>query len=157
MTDDTPEPDATTPPESGALTASGGTPVAVDITRDLQTRTTWVVLLAGPVIWAVHFGVVYLVAEAGCPGTRLAIEPFLPPVPTTVTIVATVVAVVACLAAAGWAFRRSRTGTPDGEAEDETSARGRHRELAFVGMLLSLVSAMAVLFVGAPALVFPGC
>lgn len=158
MTDEQTDPsEEATPPESGALTAPEGTPVAVDITRDLRARDTWVVLLAGPVIWFAHFMVVYMVAEAGCTGSGPGLHLLDPPVPATVTVVATIIAVVACLGFAGWSFRRSRTGIPDGEADDEVAARGRHRELAFVGMLLSLLSALAVLFVGAPALVFTGC
>lgn len=157
MTDDQTDPEEATPPDSGALTAPEGTPVAVDITRDIRARATWVVLLAGPVIWFIHFMVVYMVAEAGCTGSGPGLRVLDPPVPATVTIVATVVAVIACLGCAGWALRRSRAGREEGDAAHEAGARGRHRELAFVGMLLSLLSAIAVLFVGVPALVFTGC
>ncbi len=157
MTDDETRPEEATRPESGAMTAPEGTPVAVDIARDIRARDTWLVLLAGPVIWFGHFMVVYLVAEAGCTGSGPGLEVFDPPVPATVTIVATVVALAACLAFAAWGLRRSRHGVPEGDADDEPSAQERHRALAAVGTLLSLLSATAVLFVGIPALVFTGC
>lgn len=157
MTDDQTDPEEATPPESGALTSPEGTPVAVDISRDVRARATWLVLLAGPVIWFAHFMVVYMVAEAGCTGSGPGLRLFDPPVPAAVTVVATVVAVVACLGFAGWAFRRLRRGSPQGEADEEASARGRHDELAMIGLLLSLLSAVAVLFVAAPILVFTGC
>lgn len=157
MTDDQTGPEETTPPDSGALTAPEGTPVAVDISRDIRARSTWLALLAGPVIWFVHFMVVYLVAEAGCTGSGPGLVVFEPPVPAVVTVAATVVALVACLGFARWALHRARRGTPEGEADDETAARGRHDELASIGVLLSLLSAAAVLFVAAPVVVFPGC
>lgn len=164
MSDDVPEresppPGSETPPgsEEAELTSPEGTPVAVDVTRDREARITWVVLLAGPIIWAAHFTVVYLVAEAGCTGAGRGLRRLDPPVPTTVTIVATVVALAACLGVAGWAWRRMRGGLPQGEAADEAPAQHRHRELAFVGLLLALVSGAAVLFAGAPALVLTSC
>lgn len=157
MSDDGMPPDEATRPESGALTAPEGTPVAVDITRDIHARDTWLVLLGGPVVWFGHFMVVYLVAEAGCTGSGPGLGVFDPPVPATVTIVATIVAVVACLVLAAWGLRRSRHGVPAGDADDEPAAHERHRSLAFVGVVLALLSAVAVLFVGVPALVFTGC
>lgn len=141
-------------PDKEELTSPSGTPVAVDITRDLQARTTWVVLLAGPVVWAVHFVVVYLVAEAGCTGSGPGLEAFGPPVPSVVTFVATVVAVLACLGVGGWAWRLRGRG-PGGLAADESAAVERNRALMTIGLLLALLSAVAVIFVAAPAVWLP--
>ncbi|MDQ3708471.1 MAG: hypothetical protein M3387_04040 [Actinomycetota bacterium] len=146
----------------GSTTAPGGTPVAVDVSRDRQARTTIAMFLAGPVIWSVHFMVVYLVVEAGCTGDGPGLYLFDPPVPTVVTLVATIVAAVACLACAGWSHREWRTSRQRvaSEAERPTGELDEHdrrESLAFAGMLLSLLGAVTVLFVGLPALVLPAC
>ena len=162
MTDDASRRDGATPPgrpgadvpDAEEMTGPGGTPVPVDITRDLESRPTWLVLLGGPVIWAVHFIVVYLVAEAGCTGSGPGLEAFDPPVPATTTLVATVLAVVGCLGVGLWGWRRSR-GLPEGVAADEPAARERHRVLSLAGVLLAGLSLLAVLFVAAPAVWLP--
>ena len=149
--DDTPTPDVA---DRAELTSPSGTAVPVDISRDLQARLTWVVLLAGPVIWATHFMVVYLVAEAGCTGTGDGLERLDPPVPAVVTGVATVLAVAACLAIGVWAWNRT-AGRPAGEAATDPAATERHQSLAKVGGLLAGLSAIAILFVGAMAVWLP--
>jgi len=146
----------------GSTTAAEGTPVAVDVSRDRRARTTIAMFLAGPVIWSVHFMLVYLVGEPGCtsdgPGLRL----FDPPVPTVVALAATVGATAACLASAGWSYREWRANRhkvanqaerPTGELDEHD----RRESLAFAGFLLSLLGAVTVLFVGLPALVLPAC
>lgn len=153
MTDDTPR-DSRDVPDAGELTSPSGTPFPVDITRDLQSRMQWVVLLAGPVIWLTHFTVVYLVAEAGCNGGGDGLEVFAPPVPAWTTLVATLVAVPACLAVAWWGWNRI-PGGPRGEAATDANAHERHRVLSTIGSLLALISLAAVLFVAATAVWLP--
>ena len=104
-------------------------------------RDTWILFLAGPVTWFVHFMVVYLVAEAGCTGDGPGLAVFDPPVPAAATLAATAVAAVACL---GFAWRGYRCLVDHPQPDS----------LAFAGFLLSLLGFVAVLFVGLPALVF---
>lgn len=141
-------------PASGdeLATASGGTPVPVDVAVDPRARRTLAVLLAGPLVAGVCFAVVYLVTEAGCSGDGPGLDAFDPPVPTVVTLVATAVAALACVATSVWAYRHWRRG-------HETSADGLvdHEPLAFVGLLLSLLSLLTVLMLGLPALVLRAC
>lgn len=151
--------------DEGALSAAEGTRVPVDVSRDRALRLNWVVFLAGPVIWFVHFMVVYLVAEAGCTGGGPGLAAFAPPVPVTVTAVATVVAVLLCAGTAWWALRRWRASTgdvrdaPDRSADSAPEFDDEHRRssLAFIGLLLSLLSLVAVLFTAAPAAVLGPC
>ena len=128
----------------GARTGVGGTPVAVDVSRDRLARIIWIPFLGGPVTWITHFMVVYLVAEAGCTGDGRGLEVFDPPVPAAVTLGATAVACLVCLAFAAWSYRRWRAA--DGGPAAAT--------MNFAGFLLALFSFVAVLFVGLPALVF---
>lgn len=161
MSHDEPTPDHDPPTDADAdvpdpeeLTSPSGTPVPVDITRDLQARTQWVVLLAGPVIWLGHFSVVYLVAEAGCNGAGPGLERLDAPVPSIVTLVATIVAVLACVVAAYGAWNRIPRG-PGGVAATDPAAHERHRVLSVIGGLISLLALAGVLFVAAPALWLP--
>lgn len=145
----------------GARTAGEGTPLAVDVSADRRARSALAMFVAGPVIWSVHFMVVYLVVEAGCssggPGLRL----FDPPVPTVVTLAATALSALACLACAGWNYRRWRAARsqPAGQADDRLALVGpdRRGSLAFAGALLSLLGVVTILFVGLPAVALPAC
>jgi hypothetical protein len=149
-------------PLDGSRTAGEGTPFAVDVSRDRRARSALAMFVAGPVIWSVHFMLVYLVVEAGCgEGPGLAL--FDPPVPEVVTLAATAVAAVAALACAGWSWRRWREGAREPAADDAGDLAGgladrdRGGTLAFAGFLLSLLSMVTILAVGVPALVLPSC
>lgn len=140
----------------GSRTAAEGTPFAVDVSRDRRNRVVIAVLLAGPVIWSVHFMLVYAAVEAGCTGDGPGLRLFDPPVATVVTLLATLVAALACLAAAWWEYRRWRpsdVGERSGEHEDSDPGGA----MAFAGFLLSLLSFVSVLMVGLPALYLPAC
>ncbi len=154
------------PAHDGSRTSTGGTPVAVDVTADHQARRTWVVLLGGPVVWFGHFMVVYLVAEAGCTGDGPGLDLFDPPVPVVTTAAATVVAAFACLAVAVWAWRRWRAAAPDDPhaASDvaapdpgEPTTHDAGGALSRIALLLAVLSLVAVLFVGVPALWLGPC
>lgn len=128
---------------AGGATARKGTPAPVSLGVSRQFLVTVSLLLAGPVLWSLHFLVVYLFAEAACTDEGRGIDAGRGPAVVWVTVVATVVGVLACAAAALWAHRRARVG-PD-------------RELALVGALLSWLGVVSVLFVGVPALVVSAC
>jgi hypothetical protein len=142
----------------GARTAGDGTPFAVDVSADHRARWGLAMFVAGPVIWSVHFMVVYLAVEAGCSGSGPGLRLFDPPVPAVVTLAATALAALACLACARWSYRRwradrrepaRRAGDPDGYTQNGS--------LAFAGFLLSLLGLVTVLFVGLPAVALPAC
>ena len=142
-----------TPGGDGSRTAGEGTPLAVDVSADRRARWSLAMFVAGPVIWSVHFMVVYLAVEAGCNGEGPGLRLFDPPVPTVVTLVATALAALACLGSARWGWRRRRAGQ---EAAD-LDGPGWGGSLAFAGFLMSLLGLVTVLFVGLPALVLPAC
>jgi hypothetical protein len=152
--------------DAGGRTAAEGTPFAVDVSGDRRARSTWAVFLAGPVTWFIHFMVVYLAVEAGCTGEGRGLRLLNPPVSDIVTLAATAVAATACLGFAGWAYRRWRASAPEPAAKEggdlsgesgESEIRDLGGSLAFAGVLLSLLSVVAILFVGLPALVLPAC
>jgi hypothetical protein len=155
------------PANDGATTAGQGTPVAVDVSTSRDTIATMAAFLAGPVLWSVHFMVVYLVVEAGCTGDGGGLDLFDPPVPTVLTLATTVVAALACVGTATWGYRRWRQRAGDGsDAGDDGDDGGdgpgaepadRGGSLAFAGFLMSLLGAVSILLVGLPALVLPAC
>ena len=152
------------PNRDGSRTAPEGTPFAVDVSRDRRARSPLAMFVAGPVIWSVHFLLVYLVVEAGCSGDGPGLRAVRP-----------------AGAEGGHAGRDRRRGrsppwpvpggpggagarTPHEAAADEAagiagglSDRDRGGTLAFAGFLLSLLSVVTILFVGLPALVLPSC
>ncbi len=161
MSDEVPAGDGRSSAPSEAAQAPPDGDLVVDVSMDRRARVIWVVFLAGPLLWFAHFMVVYLVAEAGCTGDGPGLDAFDPPVSGVVTFVATGAAAVACLACARWAYRRWRTGTEVHEEGESPAARrtlDEHvRAMSFAGFLLALLSFVAILFVGFPALFLPSC
>jgi hypothetical protein len=151
------------PGGDGSRTAGEGTPFAVDVSRDRWARWPLAMFVSGPIIWSIHFLLVYLVTEAGCSGDGPGLRLFDPPVPKAVTLAATAAAAAAALGCATWWYRRWQASEQKlvadeaaGHAGDLTD-RDRGGTLAFTGFLLSLLSVVTILFVGLPALVLPSC
>lgn len=138
---------------AGARTGAEGTPFAVDISADRRDRVVLATLVSGPVIWFLHFMLVYLVAEAGCTGDGRGLALLDPPVPRIVAVGATVAGVLACAVVAGLAYRRWRASAGPSDAGDG----GGRGSLAFAGFLLAMLSAVAILFVGLPVTALPEC
>jgi hypothetical protein len=151
------------PGGDGSRTAGEGTPFAVDVSRDRRARWSLFMFVSGPLIWSVHFILVYLVADAGCSGDGPGLRLFDPPVPKVVTLAATAAAAAAALACATWWYRRWRGSEHEPAADEAADLAGglqdwdRGGTLAFAGFLLSLLSVVTILFVGLPAQVLPSC
>jgi hypothetical protein len=150
-------------PLDGSRTAGEGTPFAVDVSGDRRARQALFMFVSGPVIWSVHFLLVYLVTEAGCSGDGPGLTLFDPPVPKAVTLAATAAAAAAALGCATWWYRRWRASEHEPVADEAADLAGgltdrdRGGTLVFAGFLLSLLSVVTVLFVGLPAMVLPSC
>ena len=150
-------------PQDGSRTARDGTPFAVDVSADRRARWALAMFVSGPVIWSVHFMVVYLVVEAGCSGEGPGLALFDPPVPKVVTLAVTAAAAAAALACATWWYRRWRASEHEPAADEagdlagSLTDRDRGGTLAFAGFLLSLLSVVTILSVGLPALVLASC
>lgn len=142
----------------GARTAGEGTPLAVDVSADRRARSALAMFVAGPVIWSVHFMVVYLLVEAGCSGSGQGLRLLDPPVPTVATLAATALAALALLVCARWSYRHWQASRHEPARRDGgLGGDGPNGSLAFASFLLSLLGLVAVLFVGLPAVVLPAC
>jgi hypothetical protein len=118
--------------------------------------------VSGPVIWSVHFLLVYLVTEAGCSGDGPGLRLFDPPMPKAVTLAVTAAAAAAALGCATWWYRRWQASehepvADEAEVAGDLTDHDRGGTLAFAGFLLSLLSVVTIVFVGLPALVLPSC
>jgi hypothetical protein len=135
----------TSHPPSPSVLEDGDVPVEL-VPDDPSTLPMWLAMLGGPLLWGLHFLVVYLVAEWSCApvsgdGTRALSADGL----VAVIVGATAVAAVGIVASGLWAWRRWR------------SLEGHHATLGLIGLLLAIGSLYAVLAVGLPALVLEPC
>ena len=122
----------------------------VDTSEDAQSL--WLLVVA-PTIWAGHFLASYLTAAVWCAkagrgaelsGVRVAVAAF------TASALAGILFV-------GWrGLRRHRLGSVPAPHDLDTP-EDRHRFLGLATLLLSAVSAVAVLYGAMPALVFGAC
>ena len=138
----------------------------VDVVPLRQERSwwAWILLLLGPVTWATHFLVVYLLVEAMCseaatgPGTWLGAL-----APISATIVATIAASLVVLGGLAFTARRYRQAIAEAARRENEGATDtdhqllRDRQVLFMGLLLAPLSLIAILVVGLPALWVPVC
>lgn len=150
--------------EADAVAQSGHTPTAA------RSTGTWVVILMGPIVWFLHFGAVYLLAEAACEfgwlqggwgGLRGLSWAIL--AATAVAVLPVIAASVVALGRWSSAPSGSSVAVPASErggAADEAGSTGatagavahnRDRALSFVGLLLGLLFTLAIVAVGLPA------
>ena len=109
-----------------------------------STVRLWRHVLAGPTLWIVHFAVVYLVSEAACEADRTGRIDFLGPSDTVdFVVVATIAGAVAAGLAATLTWRAAR--------------RPGASRLLWVGTLLSIGSAAAIVAVGLPVVWLDPC
>jgi hypothetical protein len=118
-----------------------------------QRQTLWL-LAASPTIWAVHFLASYLTGALWC-AKFVERAGSLGGVPLVVGVY-TAVALAAIGIVARIAFGRHRFGTGERPHDDDTP-QDRHRFLGFAGLLLSGLSAVAVVYVALAASFFRSC
>lgn len=134
----------------------------------------WLLFVGGPILFAVHFLVVYLTTEAACTAVPPADD-----LARTVTVAATAVAVLIAVALTTASHRwwrsmerrrvegaRARpsgngpsteTEVPDGPDGRDDPGSLRDSALAVTSVMLGALFGLSVLVVGIPALVLPAC
>lgn len=125
------------------------------VTRTLSPLALGYSILAGPILWFVHFVAVYSLAEFGC---RANFNNLLFITPSTIRIVV-IVLTLPTLLAVGYggvvAYRAWETVNRDEPAE--TSSQSTWRFLLILGMLFSAMFLLSILFTVAPAFVLNVC
>ena len=116
-------------------------------------QSLWL-LTASPTVWAVHFLLSYCTAAVWCarivgPGGSLAVVRVAIVVYTTLALVG--------IGIVGWTgYRRHSFGSAE-LPHDADAPEDRHRFLGFATVLLSALSAVAVLYAGSVVLFFGMC
>lgn len=129
--------------------------------QETNPRTLWVQLLAGPILWSVHFLVSYLIVEAACQiGWRFSILGMSGL--SFIVIVLTVLAVLGAVLFAVRSYRGWRGIHGDRRLRDQFREGSKWFEgpvdfMYFSGLLLSVLFAIVILMVGLPALVLQPC
>lgn len=120
---------------------------------DEANQSLWLLVLS-PCIWAIHFVLCYGTASVWC-AKVVARDESLYPVRAAIAAYTTVAFVG--IAIVGWmGHRRHRLGHAE-LPHDADTPEDRHRFLGFAAVLLSVLSAIAVLFVGLVAVFFDVC
>lgn len=118
-----------------------------------QHQSLWL-LTASPVIWAAHFMLCYLTASIWCvkgagPGGALG--------GVRVAIAVYTAVGLAAIGIIGWiGYRRHSYGHADLPHDDDTP-EDRHRFLGFATLLLSALSAVAVIYAALAAVFIGSC
>ena len=119
-----------------------------------ESRQTLWLLGASPTIWAVHFLASYITAAIWCAKTGDPAGP-IGWIPMAVAIYTGVALVgIGLVTRIGW--RRHDYGTAAVPHDFDTRA-DRHRFLGFATLLLSLLSAISVIYVAGVAIFFGSC
>lgn len=119
-----------------------------------ESRQTLWLLAASPTIWAIHFLACYITAAVWCARVGAPAGP-LGWVPTAVAVY-TAVALVAIGVVGRIGWHRHDYGTAAVPHDFDTRA-DRHRFLGFATLLLSGLSAVAVIYAALVALFFGSC
>ena len=128
--------------------------------QDTNARALWVQLLAGPILWSVHFLVSYMLVEAACQAgwnfTMLGMNGL-----SFLVIVLTALAVLGTALFAVKSYRGWRT-IHGGRLRDQVREGSGWFEgpvdfMYFSGLLLSVLFAIVILMVGLPALFLQPC
>jgi hypothetical protein len=121
-----------------------------------QISPRWLTLLAGPLVWTVHFLVVYSLGEFGCRGGWLRGTLLGLPAPAVIITALTLVALVVSGAATLRTYRQwDAARTTDKTHALETDDRNRFMSAA--GWMLGVLFTFLILLMGIPAVVLPQC
>jgi Ca2+/Na+ antiporter len=118
----------------------------------------WAQLLAGPVLWSVHFLISYLLVEAFCKmGWSFTVLGFQGI--SFIVIVLTVLAVIATVLFSLKSYRGWKRTNANYSLKDQFRDKSQWSEgfVYFSGFLLSVLFAVTILMVGLPALFLHPC
>lgn len=120
---------------------------------DERHESLWM-LAVSPTIWAVHFGLCYVTAAVWCAKAPAAIAP-LGGIRTAV-FVFTLLA-LGGIAATGWIGYRAHSYGAASLPHDDDTPEDRHRFMGYATLLLSGLSALAVIYAALVAVFIETC
>jgi hypothetical protein len=118
-----------------------------------QHQSLWL-LAASPIVWAAHFLLCYITAAIWC---EKVVSPSGALMTVRVTIAVYTAVALAAIGVIGWiGYRRHSYGSADLPHDDDTP-EDRHRFLGFSTLLLSALSAVAVVYAALVAVFIRSC
>ncbi|HET6520542.1 MAG TPA: hypothetical protein VFG47_12100 [Geminicoccaceae bacterium] len=115
-------------------------------------------IIAGPLVWAVHFLVLYVTAAVACAKGFFGVEVLGLGVVQTVAAAATLGAVAFIVHGARMSWRRWRTGpSSPPPPHDRSDPDSRRRFIAYSGLLLCGLALIATVWQALPVLFFHSC
>lgn len=125
------------------------------MTRTISPLSLLYSITAGPILWFVHFMLVYMVAELGCRSNFNNVFYHTPETIRTIVLVLTVIALVGVIGGGGLAYRNWQA-LPNAGDSDTTDVI-RTRFLVMMGGLLTALFILSIVATAAPAFVVSVC
>jgi len=122
-----------------------------------SARALWLGLVSGPVIWSVHFIVVYLLVEVSCRGGILLTQLFGIELVGVIVVGLTVAALIAVSLGGYFAYRNFRQAGGERLFDRKSLVASPALFMSGSGMLLNLVFALLILLMGIPPLFLESC
>jgi hypothetical protein len=122
--------------------------------RLAEQHQSFIVLAGSPLVWAAHFMLCYVTASVWCAKQDSALVSLMT-VRTTIAIYTA--AALAGIAVIGWMGYRAHSFGGASAPHDDDSPADRHRFLGFATLLLSGLSALAVVYAGLVAVFIESC
>jgi hypothetical protein len=116
-------------------------------------ESLWMITIA-PGIWAAHFMMCYVTAAVWCAKQPTALAPLEG---VRVAVIIYTAAALAGIAFVGWRGYRAHRLGDEPPPHDEDTPEDRHRFMGFATVLLSGLSAVAVIYAGLVALFLETC
>jgi hypothetical protein len=124
------------------------------MTRVAEEHQSFVVIFASPTIWALHFGLCYVTAAVWCAKQESALVPLGS---VRVAIAVYTLLALAAIGVIGWRGFRAHTLGSSPAPHDADTPEDRHRFVGFATVLLSGLSALAVVYAGLVAAFVETC
>lgn len=122
--------------------------------RVAEQHQSIMILTASPLVWAVHFALCYITAAVWCAKQE---SPLVSLMTVRTAIAIYTAAALGAIAIVWWlGYRAHRLGDASAPHDDDTPA-DRHRFIGFATVLLSGLSALAVVYAGLVAVFVESC
>jgi hypothetical protein len=124
------------------------------MTRVAEQHQSFIILSASPLVWAAHFTLCYATAAVWCAKQE---SPLVSLMTVRTAIAIYTVAALGAIAIIGWLGYRAHHLGDASAPHDDDSPEDRHRFIGFATVLLSGLSALAVVYAGLVAVFVESC
>ena len=122
--------------------------------RLAEQHQSFIILAASPLAWAAHFMLCFVTAAVWCAKQE---SPLVPLMTVRTAIAIYTVAALGAIAIIGWIGLRAHSFGSASAPHDDDTPEDRHRFIGFATVLLSGLSALAVVYAGLVAVFIESC